>query len=111
MQITRTVTQQSVVAFTVTDDGGYVLMDTIAYPAKSLPDDRALTAEIERRYAAWRAVMDTPAPAPTRADYQAELVRAERDRVEAEARITKARAAIAACDAVPVKAGDVRADG
>jgi hypothetical protein len=95
VEVTKTLTEQTEVAYTVTD-GGYVFMDRFTYPTKTPLTAKAIDAKIAADYAAWRVIMDTPVPEPTKAELKAQLVRAQADKVAVEAKIATLTAAVAA---------------
>lgn len=139
MDIVSTEKVKTEIAFVVTD-GDYTFMNTYFVdgtpPATEPPEDeklratweeersawdKAREAEKAEQYSAWRVIMDTPAKEPTKEDHVAEVARAQRDIVDAQARLSKATLAIAAIEAVEVVekpvvkgevvVGDLKVDG
>jgi hypothetical protein len=104
-------TAQVEVAYQATDDAGdYTYMHTYAVPG-TLPAvgtkdrtawDAARLAEQEAQYAAWRTIMDTPIPEPTKADVELQLAARQRDKLVAETEIAKLSAKLAVFDAAVI---------
>lgn len=94
-EVTKTSTPQVEVAYTVTD-GGYVYMDRFTYPSAAPMTAKQIDAKIAADYAAWRKIMDTPVPDPTKAELEARLAQAHADKAAVEKKIADLTAAVAA---------------
>jgi hypothetical protein len=83
------------VTFNVTcEDPEYPYQCIKTYPAKAVPEEKALLDEIQSEYDKWLAYVNTDPPEPTKEDLEKQKAQLEREKVWVDGKIAKVITAI-----------------